>query len=389
MGRSPHAPGAVPRTPGELYNQVAVFESDHYTPESDDWGTEAELEERFAGACRTVRDALPLVSRDRRWPLYDRLPVDDWVHGRIVLLGDAAHPMLQYLAQGACQALEDAVALGEALGRFGEPTEAFGAYAAQRTARAARVQTNARRFGEICHLEGMGATFRNLFLGAREPDDFDDISWVWTAGRTSGSRPVSTSEGGHMTTDDPAYKALETAGAAPLWRFYGNLFPAQPKSRAVPYRWSWRELRPHLLHFSETLSLDEAERRVLMLVNPGLTDPPATVNTLYAGLQIILPGETAQAHRHTSNAFRFILEGSGAWTTVDGERVFMEPGDLLLTPGWHWHDHTHEGDAPMIWLDALDYPRQRPGGRLLREVPAASPARDPPGRRGQQAVPAR
>ncbi|WEH38300.1 FAD-dependent monooxygenase [Streptomyces sp. NBC_01218] len=165
---------------GELYNQVAVFESDHYTPESDDWGTEAELEERFAGACRTVRDALPLVSRDRRWPLYDRLPVDDWVHGRIVLLGDAAHPMLQYLAQGACQALEDAVALGEALGRFGEPTEAFGAYAAQRTARAARVQTNARRFGEICHLEGMGATFRNLFLGAREPDDFDDISWVWT-----------------------------------------------------------------------------------------------------------------------------------------------------------------------------------------------------------------
>ncbi|MCX5402160.1 cupin domain-containing protein [Streptomyces sp. NBC_00102] len=159
-----------------------------------------------------------------------------------------------------------------------------------------------------------------------------------------------------MTTDDNAYKALESLGAAPLWRFYGNLFPTQPKSRAVPYRWSWQELRPHLLHFSETLSLDEAERRVLMLVNPGLTDPPATVNTLYAGLQIILPGETAQAHRHTSNAFRFVLEGSGAWTTVDGERVFMSPGDLLLTPGWHWHDHTHEGDAPMIWLDALDYP---------------------------------
>ncbi|MEV6308246.1 cupin domain-containing protein [Streptomyces sp. NPDC051840] len=159
-----------------------------------------------------------------------------------------------------------------------------------------------------------------------------------------------------MTTDDPAYKALEGLGAAPLWRFYGNLFPAQPRSRAVPHRWSWHELRPHLLHFAGTLSLDEAERRVLMLVNPGLTDPPATVNTLYAGLQIILPGETAQAHRHTSNAFRFILEGDGAWTTVNGERVFMSPGDLLLTPGWHWHDHTHEGDAPMIWLDALDYP---------------------------------
>lgn len=76
-----------------------------------------------------------------------------------------------------------------------------------------------------------------------------------------------------MTTDELAYKALEGLGAAPLWRFYGNLFPAQPKSRAVPHRWNWHELRPHLLHFSQTLSLEEAERRVLMLVNPGLTDP--------------------------------------------------------------------------------------------------------------------
>ncbi|MER6103861.1 FAD-dependent monooxygenase [Streptomyces sp. NPDC001832] len=165
---------------GELYNQVAVFESDHYTADSDDWGTEAELEERFAGTCEAIRDALPLVSRDRRWPLYDRLPIDNWVHGRILLLGDAAHPMLQYLAQGACQALEDAVALGQALGRFPDPADAFAAYAAQRRERAARIQTNARRFGEICHLEGMGATLRNVLLSSRTPDDFDDISWVWT-----------------------------------------------------------------------------------------------------------------------------------------------------------------------------------------------------------------
>ncbi|MFV0133158.1 FAD-dependent monooxygenase [Streptomyces sp. HMX87] len=165
---------------GELYNQVAVFESDHYTPDSDDWGTEAELEERFAGACPAVRDALPLVSRDRRWPLYDRPPTDDWVHGRIVLLGDAAHPMLQYLAQGACQALEDAVALGRALAGATDPADAFAAYAGWRRDRAARVQTNARRFGEICHLEGMGATLRNMLLSSRTAEDFDDISWVWT-----------------------------------------------------------------------------------------------------------------------------------------------------------------------------------------------------------------
>ncbi|MER7728939.1 FAD-dependent monooxygenase [Streptomyces sp. NPDC096323] len=174
---------------GELYNQVAVFESDHYTPDSDDWGTEAELEERFAGTCQTVRDALPLIARDRRWPLYDRLPIDNWVHGRIALLGDAAHPMLQYLAQGACQALEDAVALGQSFGRFTDPADAFAAYADQRRERAARIQTNARRFGEICHLEGMGATLRNQLFASRAPEDFSDVSWVWTPARAAVPAP--------------------------------------------------------------------------------------------------------------------------------------------------------------------------------------------------------
>ena len=165
---------------GELYNQVAVFESDRYTPDSDDWGTEAELEERFSGTCSAVRDALPLFSRERRWPLFDRRPIDTWVYGRIALLGDAAHPMLQYLAQGAGQALEDAVALGRALEDLTDPADALAPYAERRRERAARIQTNAHRFGEICHLEGMGATLRNALLGTRSPDDFDDVSWVWT-----------------------------------------------------------------------------------------------------------------------------------------------------------------------------------------------------------------
>ncbi|MGP3634198.1 FAD-dependent monooxygenase [Streptomyces sp. 24-1644] len=177
---------------GELYNQVAVFESDRYTPDSDDWGTEAELEARFTDACPAVRDALPLISRDRRWPLYDRLPIDTWAHGRIVLLGDAAHPMLQYLAQGACQALEDAVALGHALEQFADAGDAFTAYARRRQERAARIQTNARRFGEICHLEGMGATLRNTLLRSRSPQDFDDISWVWTPAAPSPAVPAGS-----------------------------------------------------------------------------------------------------------------------------------------------------------------------------------------------------
>jgi gentisate 1,2-dioxygenase len=141
-----------------------------------------------------------------------------------------------------------------------------------------------------------------------------------------------------------------------LWRHYGTLLPAEPKNRAWPHVWHYAQLRPHALHFSRALSMDEAERRVLMLINPALTEPPATVNTLFAGIQILMPGETAQAHRHTAAAFRFIIEGTGAYTTVNGERVPMQPGDLLLTPSWHWHDHTHSGDGAMMWLDGLDYP---------------------------------
>lgn len=165
-------------------------------------------------------------------------------------------------------------------------------------------------------------------------------------------RPA-TSAGGRGVNH---YEAIQYLGASPLWRYYGEIFRSEPKSRAIPYVWKYQQLRPHMMHFADALSLEEAERRVLMLVNPGMQEPPATVNSLYAGIQIILPGETAQAHRHTSNAFRFIIEGEGAYTTVNGERVHMRPGDLLLTPGWHWHDHYHEGDGPMMWLDGLDYP---------------------------------
>lgn len=158
------------------------------------------------------------------------------------------------------------------------------------------------------------------------------------------------------TDSDASYAALRELSAAPLWRHYGTLLPAEPKNRARPHVWHYAQLRPHALHFSRALSMDEAQRRVLMLINPALTEPPATVNTLFAGIQILMPGETAQAHRHTAAAFRFIIEGNGAYTTVNGERVPMRPGDLLLTPSWHWHDHNHCGDEAMMWLDGLDYP---------------------------------
>ncbi|MFR9774299.1 cupin domain-containing protein [Nocardia sp. SC052] len=152
------------------------------------------------------------------------------------------------------------------------------------------------------------------------------------------------------------YQSLDALAVMPLWRHHGDLFTPEPQASAVPYLWRYAALRPYMLHFTNRLSLEEAARRVLMLVNPGLSDPPATVNSLFAGIQVIMPGEAARAHRHAANAFRFIIEGESAYTTVNGERIHMRPGDLLLTPGWHWHDHFHEGNGPVMWLDGLDYP---------------------------------
>src|SRR5690606_23171672 len=95
---------------------------------------------------------------------------------------------------------------------------------------------------------------------------------------------------------------------------------------------------------------------VLILENPGLPGQSRITTSLYAGLQLILPGEVAPAHRHAQSALRFIIEGSKGYTAVDGERVYMSPGDFIITPSWTWHDHGHEGEGPMVWLDGLDIP---------------------------------
>ena len=105
-----------------------------------------------------------------------------------------------------------------------------------------------------------------------------------------------------------------------------------------------------------TSAREEAERRVLILENPGLRGTSQITSTLYAGLQLIMPGEVAPAHRHTQSALRFIIEGSGAYTTVDDKKVLMEPGDFVITPAWRWHQHGNDGAEPMVWLDGLDIP---------------------------------
>jgi len=139
-----------------------------------------------------------------------------------------------------------------------------------------------------------------------------------------------------------------------LWEVLHALVPPQPATPCVAALWKYGEVRPFLMRAGEAITAEEAVRRVLILENPALRGQSAVTQSLYAGLQLILPGEVAPAHRHTQSALRFIVEGSGAFTAVDGERTTMRPGDFIITPSWTWHDHGHPGNEPVVWMDGLD-----------------------------------
>ena len=162
---------------GELYNQVAVFKSDRYAAGAKAWGTPDELDARFAGATDLVTAALGKIRRNRRWPMYDRLPNERWTNGRVTLLGDAAHPMLQYLAQGAAQAIEDAVVLAGAVAAHDDLDAGIAAYEAERAPRTARVQTLARTWGDYWHQHDH--TQRDVLLRARSADDYTESDWFY------------------------------------------------------------------------------------------------------------------------------------------------------------------------------------------------------------------
>ena len=151
------------------------------------------------------------------------------------------------------------------------------------------------------------------------------------------------------------YAQLRAQHVTPAW--IGGGISTEPRSEAVPYLWRWRDLRPQAMRAAELVGTQQAERRVLRLTNPKL--PGVASNTLVANIQIVMPGEIARAHRHSAAALRLIIEGRGGYTVVNGERVPMFPGDLVLTPNWTWHDHANDTDAPMIWLDGLDTPLVR------------------------------
>ncbi|MDA8199256.1 MAG: cupin domain-containing protein [Thermaerobacter sp.] len=157
-------------------------------------------------------------------------------------------------------------------------------------------------------------------------------------------------------SDREFHARLEAEALGPLWTVLADTLTTTPRPREVAYKWRWPSVRPLLYEALQRVTAEEAERRVLVLRNPGLPGPTACTETLYAGIQIIGPGEVARTHRHTPNALRFIMEGSGAFSTVDGERIAMDRGDLVTTPTWTWHDHGNDGDAPVVWLDGLDIP---------------------------------
>ena len=160
------------------------------------------------------------------------------------------------------------------------------------------------------------------------------------------------------------YDRIAPRYLAPLWEKLHQLVTAEPHDPCVPHIWRYdREVRPLLMQAGGLISAMEATRRVLILENPGYQGQAQITGSLFAGLQLILPGEIALAHRHTQSALRFVIEGSGAYNAVDGERTAMHPGDFVITPSWTWHDHGHKGhgngnagNEPVVWLDGLDIP---------------------------------
>ncbi|MGO4692479.1 cupin domain-containing protein [Glaciibacter sp. 2TAF33] len=158
-------------------------------------------------------------------------------------------------------------------------------------------------------------------------------------------------------TDEAFYAELAENHYSPLWQLMGGI-GSDAKTNLVPHIWRYEQARSLMVKAGEVVPLEDALRRVLGFRNPGSRPDQRTgaTDSLWAALQLVQPGEIAPPHRHTPSALRFIIEGEGAYTVVNGQRVPMEVGDFLLTPSLHWHEHGHEGNGPMIWLDGLDSP---------------------------------
>ena len=152
------------------------------------------------------------------------------------------------------------------------------------------------------------------------------------------------------------------------WRLGMEGLPPVPMTSVEPCLWKWVDVHKSLLRAGEVISLDNSERRVVRLVNPGLDQQQAfATHTIQISFQYVKPGENARAHRHTPAALRFVLQGNGAYTTVNGQQCVMEPGDLILTPKLTWHDHSNDSKEPILWLDGLDFPLVQALHQVMQE----------------------
>jgi gentisate 1,2-dioxygenase len=189
------------------------------------------------------------------------------------------------------------------------------------------------------------------------------------------------------------YRKIDGENLTALWTVMSDLITPEPKSACRPHAWRFDAIRAHMMEAGKLISAKEAERRVLVLENPGLRGQSKVTTSLYAGIQLVLPGEVAPAHRHSQSALRFVLEGRGAHTAVDGERTKMEPGDFVITPSMAWHDHGNETTEPMFWLDGLDIPMVQlldasfTEGMAEAEQPITRPSGDSFARYGHNLLP--
>lgn len=155
---------------------------------------------------------------------------------------------------------------------------------------------------------------------------------------------------------DAFYAEIEPENLRALWSVMSGIITPEPKSPCVAVKWTYEAVRARLMEAADFITAKEAERRVLILENPGLKGTSKVTTSLYCGVQLVMPGEVAPAHRHSQSALRFVLEAAGGHTAVGGEKTEMHFGDFIITPSWEWHDHGNTSDAPVFWLDGLDIP---------------------------------
>jgi len=152
------------------------------------------------------------------------------------------------------------------------------------------------------------------------------------------------------------YDKIAKDNLAPLWEVLKGLVTPEPKTAVQPKLWKFDRIKQLMMEAGDVITAEEAERRVLVLENPGMPGKSRVTNSLFAGIQLILPGEIADVHRHVASAIRFVLDGDGAYTAVEGEKAMMSHGDFIITANWAPHDHGNPGKQPVMWLDVLDMP---------------------------------